>query len=188
MKKTRAGNSREVLIDAAEAVVLRDGGGTLTLDVVAAEAKVSKGGLLYHFPSKDSLIEAMIERLICTFTVSLELTLQSEPQARGRFTRALVRTMLGRPSKWVEKEARMSAALLAAVANQPKLLDPVRSAYGLWMKAVAADGLPPGRAMTVFAALDGIWFWTLFGICQPSPKQLRAVREVLEELASPCVP
>ncbi len=187
MKKTRAGNSREVLIDAAEAVVLRDGGGTLTLDVVAAEAKVSKGGLLYHFPSKDSLIEAMIERLIRTFTASLDLALQSESQASGRFARALVRTMLDRPRKQAEKESRMSAALLAAVANQPKLLEPLRKAYALWMKDVAADGLPPGRAMTVFAALDGIWLWTLFGICRPSPKQLRAIRQVLMELTAPRV-
>lgn len=184
MKKTRAGNSREALIDAAETVVLRDGGGTLTLDLVAAEAGVSKGGLLYHFPSKDSLIEAMIERLIRTFAGSLELALQSEPQTNGRFTRALVRSMLDRPRKQAEKESRMSAALLAAVANQPKLLVPVQAAYAQWMKAIASDGLPPDRTLAVFAALDGIWFWNLFGIYQPSTKQLRAVRQVLMEFAT----
>ncbi|MBI5687350.1 MAG: TetR/AcrR family transcriptional regulator [Verrucomicrobia bacterium] len=182
MKKTRTGNSRELLIDAAEAVVLRDGGSTLTLDAVAAEAKVSKGGLLYHFPSKDALIEAMIERLIRTFTASLELALQSEPPTRGRFARALVRAMFDRPPELAEKESRMSASLLAGVANQPRLLDPLRNAYARWMKAVAADGLPPGRSMAVFAALDGIWLWSLFGIYQPTPTQLRAIRIVLEEL------
>jgi hypothetical protein len=36
------------VLDAAEAVVVRQGIGNLTLEAVAAEAKISKGGLLYH--------------------------------------------------------------------------------------------------------------------------------------------
>ncbi len=43
---------RSALLDAAERVVLRDGAGQLTMDAVAAEAGVSKGGVLYAFPSK----------------------------------------------------------------------------------------------------------------------------------------
>ena len=45
----RRGDTRKRLLDAAAAVVRRDGAGALTLDAVAAEAGVSKGGLLYHF-------------------------------------------------------------------------------------------------------------------------------------------
>ena len=38
----------------------RDGPQALTLDAVAAEAGVSKGGLLYHFASKRELLDAML--------------------------------------------------------------------------------------------------------------------------------
>jgi len=79
----------------------------------------------------------------------------------------------------------MSAALLAAVASRPRLLEPLRKSYAQWMKAIGTDGLPPGRALAVFAALDGIWLWTLFGVYRPSPAQLRALRGVLEELCAP---
>jgi len=54
---------RDGLLDAAERVVMREGAGQLTMDAVAAEAGVSKGGVLYAFPTKDALIDAMFERV-----------------------------------------------------------------------------------------------------------------------------
>src|SRR5215469_14243714 len=56
--------ARERLLDAAERLVLETGAGHLTLAAVAKFAGVSKGGLLYHFPSKDSLLEAMLARYL----------------------------------------------------------------------------------------------------------------------------
>jgi AcrR family transcriptional regulator len=47
---------REEILDATEAVIGREGVAGLTLDAVAAECDVSKGGLLHHFPSKDALV------------------------------------------------------------------------------------------------------------------------------------
>ena len=51
------------MLDAAERVVMREGAGRLTIDAVAAEAGVSKGGVLYAFPTKDALIDAMFARV-----------------------------------------------------------------------------------------------------------------------------
>ena len=45
-------------------LVLETGAGHLTLDAVAKCAGLSKGGLLYHFPSKDLLLEAMLTRFL----------------------------------------------------------------------------------------------------------------------------
>ena len=61
MKRTDTG-LRDALLDAAEAVVARQGVANLTFDAVAAEAGMSKGGLLHHFRSKDRLIEALVTR------------------------------------------------------------------------------------------------------------------------------
>jgi AcrR family transcriptional regulator len=41
-------------------VVQARGAGSLTLEAVADVAGVSKGGLLYHFPTKDALIDGMV--------------------------------------------------------------------------------------------------------------------------------
>src|SRR4051812_40532356 len=59
--------TRDRLLDAAGTVVMREGAQALTLDAVAEEAEVSKGGLLYHFKSKRDLVEALIERWMAEF-------------------------------------------------------------------------------------------------------------------------
>ena len=55
--------AREGLLDAFEDLLIDGGDRSTTLDAVAARAGVSKGGLLYHFPSKAALVEGLIERL-----------------------------------------------------------------------------------------------------------------------------
>jgi AcrR family transcriptional regulator len=49
---------------AAAKVIERDGAGHLTLEKVAAEADLSKGGLLYHYPSKDALLQGLLDHLL----------------------------------------------------------------------------------------------------------------------------
>jgi AcrR family transcriptional regulator len=46
--------TRDRLLDAFEGLLIAHGPRAATLDAVAAAAEVSKGGLLYHFPSKSS--------------------------------------------------------------------------------------------------------------------------------------
>lgn len=56
-------STRDRVLDAFERLLVSEGSRAATLDAVAAEAGVSKGGLLYHFGSKDALVEGMVERL-----------------------------------------------------------------------------------------------------------------------------
>lgn len=58
---------RDGLLDAAERVVLRDGANSLTIEAVAHEAGVSKGGVLYAFETKDALIDAMMRRVVADY-------------------------------------------------------------------------------------------------------------------------
>lgn len=55
--------TRDRILDALQDVLLEDGPGGATLEAVAERAGVSKGGLLYHFRSKDDLFEGLLERL-----------------------------------------------------------------------------------------------------------------------------
>lgn len=175
-------NNREKLLDAAQDVVCEQGPDRLTLDAVAAQAGVSKGGLLYHFPSKEKLIEALIDQLIVDFDRDFAAAVAGEPEGPGRWSRAFVRLMLDRSPEALERERRASVALLASVLSEPRLLDRLREQYDVWRAAVGDDGLPPGRALTVFAALDGAWFWRLFGMPLPVAGDAQSLRAVLVEL------
>ncbi len=56
-------SNRDRVLDAYETLLVDGAGVTVTLDAVAEAAAVSKGGLLYHFPSKDALVAGLADRL-----------------------------------------------------------------------------------------------------------------------------
>ena len=92
-------SSREAILDAAEAVVLADGAAHLTLDAVAERAKVSKGGLLYHFNTKEALLEGMVERQVRRIDAIRLQAMESLPPQPGRELKACVLMAAGRPAQ-----------------------------------------------------------------------------------------
>lgn len=64
--------ARQRVLDAYQSILIADGERAATLDAVAKVAGVSKGGLLYHFASKDDLAEALAELLAVLTEQDLE--------------------------------------------------------------------------------------------------------------------
>ena len=60
----RSNNKQHEILQAAFAVVAEQGANRLTMDAVAAESCVSKGGVLYHFRSKKALLSGMLDYLV----------------------------------------------------------------------------------------------------------------------------
>src|SRR5690242_13963165 len=60
--RSRRDDRAGVILDAAGAVLRRGGARALTIDAVAAQAGLSKGGVLHHYASKDALILALVAR------------------------------------------------------------------------------------------------------------------------------
>jgi AcrR family transcriptional regulator len=161
--------AKDRILDAAERVVLRDGVAHLTLDAVAAETGISKGGLLYHFPSKDDLIRGMIRRLRRLYEAEVERLAAQDPHPVGRTLRAMIRASFPEESsdqcRWMD---RVAAGLLAAVALNPELLAEIREYSAEIEKRILDDGLDPVTAMTIHCAADGIWMAGLFGLNHPA--------------------
>jgi AcrR family transcriptional regulator len=163
---------------AAERVVAEEGVSRMTLEAVAREAGVSKGGLLYHFPSKEALIGGMVRRLIEGFGEALGRELRREKGGRGgRWSRAYARASFAE-DRWY---LRVSAGLLAAVAEDPGLLAPLREGYEDGQRWAERDGIDPAVATLVRLAADGLFFAEVLGFAPPEG----ALRErVLERLLS----
>lgn len=170
---------RERVLNAAEAVAIERGVNDLTLDAVAAKAKVSKGGLLYHFPSKEALVRGMVLRIASLVKSHFEEELASQPAGPGRHAHTLVRLMMDPDRSLFPRLQKVAAPLLSAMASNPRLLDPMRDFFRGVRAGMAEDGLPPERSWLILAALDGVKFWRIFGLLEPSRKDLGALRALL---------
>jgi AcrR family transcriptional regulator len=179
MEKGGSTSTREAVLRAASRVVAEEGVSGMTLEAVAREAGVSKGGLLYHFPSKEALIGGMIGRLIEGFEDALGRELRREKGGgSGRWSRAYARASFTE-DRWY---LQVSAGLLAAVAEDPALLDPLRKRYEDGQRWAERDGIDPALATLVRLAADGLFFAELLDFAPPEGELRRRVLEALLSL------
>ena len=176
MRKNNPQETRELLLKAAIAIILERGAHNLTLDHVAKNAQVSKGGLLHHYPNKESLLLGIINLLTQTFDHNLQKYLEPV-QSRGRWTRAYIRTTFSPDPE----EQQLTQALSSLIISHPELLDslPLQDAFLFAEQNILSDGLPAARATAIRLACDGFWFGEISGMVQIK-EPLRS--ELLEEL------
>jgi AcrR family transcriptional regulator len=157
------------LLDAATDVIRRDGAAALTLDAVAAAAGVSKGGVLYHFGSKRELIDGLLTRWLDDFEAQLD-----GEDLLAAYVRAC------------DLDPRKSASelgLLAAMIEEPEVLEVARERYAEWTARMLAVADDPVDAWLVRLAADGLWYSDLFGIAAPQGADRRRLIERLVALA-----
>jgi AcrR family transcriptional regulator len=177
---------RDRMLDAAETVVVRQGIANLTLDAVAAEAGLSKGGLLHHFPSKDRLIEAMVTRAANNQRAYYLDAFTRAPEGAGRMARGVLDNCLTDADCWTDQLRRSSAAVFAALAHKPALIEPMRAVYSDLYKQLEDEGLPPGVGEVIAAAADGLWLNWVLGLVPVDQGRITRVRHALETLIA-CV-
>lgn len=87
---SRPPHARESVLDAFAAILIDEGERAATMDATARSAGVSKGGLLYHFGSKDALETGVIERLDALVTEDITAMARSEEGPIAYFLRSSV--------------------------------------------------------------------------------------------------
>lgn len=167
--------TKDKLLQAAAQIVQEQGVTQLTLEAVAKQASVSKGGLLYHYPSKTALLEAMVSRLIETFEAAMLNQLESNSTS---WLEAYIKLSFNPESSQVSE----SMGILAAVANDPSLLAPLRKRYQDWQVASESSGLDPALATIMRLAADGLWFTELFDVSPLSAEMRSQVLATLLQL------
>ena len=176
-------DARTRILDAAEAIVQTRGVAGLTLQAAARDAGVSKGGLLYHFASKEALLAALMARLADFMRGEYLASVAAQPPGPGRVARANLEWGFGDGERSCnEKHDRTAAIFLAAFHHDPALLDPVRAVIAQMRADNAADGLPPGLGEVIDAAADGMFMARIFRLYAPSDAERATMRSVLERL------
>jgi AcrR family transcriptional regulator len=149
------------LLTAANQVIVSQGVDALTLDAVASEAGVSKGGLLHYFPTKEALIAGMVQQALDRFVETLhrELANDPAPDTPGHWVRAYIRAS----ALDDQENYELHFNLLAANFTNPELLAPMRHFWQECHGQIMASGLDPAVATVIRLAMDGLWLTHLHG-------------------------
>jgi AcrR family transcriptional regulator len=152
----------------------------LTIADVADEASVSKGGLLYHFATKDNLIYGVLKDTVEQYADELA-RLQANDRKPGGWMRALLTSTFPPPKQQIGDivVALFSTLLLADRPVGKEMLSVYQSNLLKWTELVASDGLDELTAAVIQMAIDGLMFNEAVG-ARPFPPALR--RRFLERL------
>lgn len=186
MPPEKASPVRDKILDAAEMHILDHGANSLTLEAVAKGAEVSKGGLLYHFPSKDDLIRGLVKRIHEQWMTSLQAARDKEKDGKGYMAHVLFRDAFDPEIPWDSPEwkrhQRLVAALAAAVAHNPHLMECCRENYQSFLKAFATDALPLGHSLIMMSVYDAIWWSSVFGTYTLNETHRKALETSLRKI------
>ena len=167
---------------ASSRILQRDGLVRLTLDAVAAEAGLSKGGLLYHFPSKVALIEALFQHHIDQFNQRLQELVAEEANDVGSWLRAYAKASIEQITD--PETASLFARLFAAGERYPSVLALMRQSYDSWQQEVIASGIDPTKSLLVRLAVDGFWFTEMYQYAPLDPAERTAVLNAILALTA----
>lgn len=158
---------REAILEAAIELVEAKGAGAMTLDAVAAQAGVSKGGLMHHFKSKDALLTALIEQVTDTFERERQESvarLVANVGGEAAHEVEFISAYLDRAFAGLGVNNQGAMALFAAAVHQPALLQPVRDYFLRRREETLQHSRSPKAALAVMMLADGIWLFDALGI------------------------
>jgi AcrR family transcriptional regulator len=158
-----SGSARDRILVAYEDLLIESGERGATLDAVAARAGVSKGGLLYHFGSKDALTAGLIERLRVLADEDVSLMLA----APAGVVDYLLRTSVNADT---ELDRALIAAARLAQTSDPRAGEALTAIRALWLEVVTGAVGDPVVARAIVLISDGLYYNSaLMGMGAPDP-------------------
>lgn len=171
-------SKRDSILQAALHVVETDGVTAVTYESVAAASGLTKGGLLYHFPSKDALVLALHEHLAERWDHEMINVLGKDPDEA---------TQDERVAAYARVSARSATGpellFMLEASTDSELNKPWRRVISRWIPDPAEIDPTDPRAlqkMVAYLAADGLWLSESVGAA-PLPPELRAA--LVEHLA-----
>ncbi|MFJ7755122.1 TetR family transcriptional regulator [Peribacillus muralis] len=174
--ESKASLKRQHILKSATDFILQNDFNSLTLDSVAKQAGISKGGLLYHFPSKEALMIGLAQYIFEKFNMQFNVHANKEnPIEKGTWCRALIEV-----TKWdLEHNAELNIGLIAASMLNADVSESISQSYQYVQNKVEQDNIDPITATIIRLAIDGLYYSELFNLA-PLDENLR--EKVLQQL------
>lgn len=178
-KVRRRNNSRNAILDAAQRVAVDRGANKVSLDSVAREAGLTKGGVLYNFPSKDALISGLLERLMQTYDPLIEESQKQLADQPNPTLRSVFRVI----SQVQTLDHNIPMAILAAASENLDLLEPLRQEMGRRYHKITQETDSPDEATILWAAAEGLMLLDMFGLLPFDSEQKTKILTNLDQKA-----
>lgn len=154
---------------------MREGAGKVTIESVAREAGLSKGGVLYNYPSKKALLAGLLDQMLTAHRELFEMLPENQSS----------RTLRGHLETIVQTEGvddDLSMAILAAAASDPQLLDPLRKELTGDIERILSETQDAPAAMIAALAIQGLRFQRLLKLPDGGADLKRRVVERLRTM------
>lgn len=153
-------SKKQYILESAANIVNRQGTDYLTLDAVAKEAGISKGGLLYHVKNREGLIKELVNYANELYRENVNSHIDNTHCKQGQWLNAFIEAT----KEHRVENAPITSAMLAAQGSNKALLLPLKSLYEDWQSQIVNDGLDEVDATIIRLAVDGLWLSEVFGI------------------------
>lgn len=166
--------TRQHILVVASSLALQGGAQALTIDGVAREAKMSKGGVLYHFRSKEELIKGMMRLHLLGFWDTLHRFWKADSRRPGRWHRAWIQATFEGLRRLDDLE---NPALFSMVHSCPEHILFLRRQLDRVQRCLDFDGLEPVRSRLLTSSVAGLRYDRMFRICWVEPAMVDALEE-----------
>ncbi len=160
MSKRDKSATREKILNAAEDVFSEKGYHDSLMDDIVVASDTSKGGLYFHFPSKETLFMALLDRLAESLLKDVEKEIEKNKGAVAKIQAALEAVMMA-----LSKRRRLAKILLRQGYGLPKfeekrleMFDKFASLIERYLEEAVDEGsIPPLNAkITAYAWLGAL--------------------------------
>ena len=180
VKRKRLAERPEIILEAAAAVLLKAGARGLTIDAVAAEAGLSKGGVLHHYASKEALILALVARKLARLREELAACEVDLPPGPSQLPRAMVAHVRGH---YCDADESSEALLLASMESPEAQKDYSAFVAEQLERLESIEGAKAGEGSVVFFAILGLFMGRALGFHQLGEAELAPMLDALERIA-----
>ncbi|PZV38298.1 TetR/AcrR family transcriptional regulator [Mesorhizobium kowhaii] len=176
MKAPRS-NSREKILAAAADVARESGPGSLSLEAVASRAGVSKGGLLYNFPTKAKLMQGLVEGYLREFGQALE---SANSNDKGENPLAVYIRL---SASDCEDKQPSASWIFSAIAEDPDFMTPIKTFKRQLFERLKGETQDLKSLLVCYLAIEGLRSMNLFDADVLSKDERRLLVSSLLEIA-----
>jgi AcrR family transcriptional regulator len=174
----REPKARQIVLDAARRIVREQGAGKLTFEGLVQESGVTRGGITYHFATKQDLLRGLLEADMEQWS---ELEQNCCPEEFSGQAAELLKDIRCHTAR-NEDRRRFVAGMVSAVTLDRTLLDPVRAFIAEKRAGVTWNDAQLRQHLLRLAA-EGLFWSELFEYGELEPDVRKRLVELMEALA-----